>query len=116
MLFMRSLPTLGVGQLVNREDPRYYAQDDDKQFDIATLLKPQNPKFCENLAEQCSDLDVAVDLFLMPSHNQFIDVATQSHVVRNTGGDLHYYPGFNLAEYQEQLHYDISRLIVRGQA
>lgn len=37
-------------------------------------------------------------------------------VPNKTGGDVFFYPAFNLIEHGEQLHYDISRHVLRRQA
>lgn len=43
-------------------------------------------------------------------------VVTQGHVPRHTGGDINYYPGFNIVEDGEQLHYDICKTVLRPSA
>ncbi|CAD7928814.1 unnamed protein product [Amoebophrya sp. A120] len=116
MLFMRSLPTRGVGLQVNRDDVRVYSQDDEWKDKIGELFLPQNPTFHKDLLEKCLDMDVCVDCFLLPAENQYIDVATQSFLPAKSGGDTFFYPNFNLPEHGEQLHYDVSRHILRRQA
>jgi protein transport protein SEC24 len=62
------LPTVGVGALKSREDPKLYGTDKEK-----TLFEPQGPQL-PKLAVECSNNGVGVDLFLFPS--AYIDVAT----------------------------------------
>ncbi|CAD7925144.1 unnamed protein product [Amoebophrya sp. A25] len=116
MMFMHSLPTRGIGLNVPRDDVRLYSEDEQWKDRMGELFVPQNPDYYKRLSETCLDMDVCVDVFLLPPENTYIDVATQSYVPRCTGGDTFHYPGFNLHDHGEQLHFDISRHIVRRQA
>lgn len=67
-VFQTSLPSLGPGALKPRDEVKLQGTDKEK-----TLFVPQEV-FWRNLAEECVDLGVGVNLFLFP--NQAIDVAT----------------------------------------
>ena len=67
-VFQTSLPTFGAGALKPRDEPKLQHTDREK-----TLFVPQDI-FWRNLAEECVDAGVGVNMFLFP--NQYIDVAT----------------------------------------
>lgn len=112
-IFQRLLPTLGVGACAARDHVRNYGAAPSKDFQ--QMFKPQKAEWYQETAKFCLDHDIVVDSFLAPS-TEYIDVATQSFVACKTGGDLFFYPNFLLKEDGEQLHYDISRSVVRNSA
>lgn len=67
-VFQTSLPSVGHGALKPRDETKLQHTDREK-----TLFVPQDI-FWRNLAEECVDAGVGVNLFLFP--NQYIDVAT----------------------------------------
>lgn len=73
--------------------------------------------FYKYVADQCQDLDIVIDTFLCPpTYNAYVDVTTQGHPCAKSGGELYYYHGYNTMEHAEQLHYDISRTVLRPSA
>ncbi|EDO41706.1 predicted protein [Nematostella vectensis] len=103
-IFHSSLPiTEAPGKLKNREDRKLLATDKEK-----TILSPQTT-FYENLAKQCVEAGVAVDLFLFP--NAYVDVATIGAIATQTGGDIYRYSYFKEVTHGEQFREDLKRAI-----
>ncbi|CED84222.1 transport protein sec24 [Phaffia rhodozyma] len=86
-IFQTALPSIGSGALKPRDEIKMQGTDKEK-----TLFVPQDI-FWRNLAEECVDLGVGVNLFLFP--NQAIDVATLGALPHTTGGDLFFLPKFD---------------------
>nr|CAI5849353.1 unnamed protein product [Callosobruchus analis] len=84
-VFQASLPNVGPGALVAREDPtaRGHTQVDTQ------LLNPAND-FYKRLALECSGQQIAVDLFVVNS--TYVDIATISGISRFSGGCIHHFP------------------------
>lgn len=68
IVFQSSLPNIGPGALTTRDETAIYGSDKEK-----TLFRPQEPSW-QDLAEECAEAGVGVNLFLFPS--QYIDVAS----------------------------------------
>lgn len=69
-IFQTSLPTLGAGALKPRDETKLAKTDKEK-----LLFVPQDI-FWRNLAEECVDLGVGVNLWLFPA--EYVDVASLS--------------------------------------
>lgn len=90
-VFQAGLPTAGDtnegSALVNREDPNNRTSSSNLSA-LTPLLNPATD-FFKKLALECSEHQVAVDLFsLNPSYS---DIATVSQVSKISGGSIHYY-------------------------
>lgn len=81
-----SLPSLGIGALKQREDPKLYGGPRE-----SSLLTPGSP-FYKTFPIECSRSQVSVDMWLLGS--SYMDVATLSCLPRYTGGQTFYYPQF----------------------
>lgn len=84
---MSTLPNLGDGKLVPREDPKLLGTASEGK-----LLQTQNP-FYKSFAVECSKNQVSIDMFLFSP--QYQDVASLSCLPRFTAGTTHFYPGWN---------------------
>ncbi|KAI8350611.1 Sec23/Sec24 trunk domain-containing protein [Choanephora cucurbitarum] len=79
-------PNYGNGALLPSRTHRQNTTSD------STLLNPAN-EFYKAFSEECVRSHVCVDMFVFGS--QDIDVATLNVLPKYTGGQTHYYPGFN---------------------
>ena len=71
-LFLSTLPTIGLGQLINREDPN--------GTEAESKVLACEDDFYRGLADRCSRQQICLDTFLFSS--QFTDVAT---ILKDTG-------------------------------
>lgn len=88
-VFQATLPNLGAegSKLENREDPNIRGTET-KSALLTPLLNPSTD-FYKKLALECSEQQVAVDLFcLSPS---YCDLASVSQVSKISGGSIFYY-------------------------
>jgi protein transport protein SEC24 len=86
-VFQSSLPTLGDGKLVPRENSAIMGTPDEVK-----LLRPAT-NWYKDTAIEFSRAQISVDMFLFP--RAYIDVATMGDLPKVTAGTLHTYPGFN---------------------
>ncbi len=113
LLFTAQLPSLGVGKLAARFDVKSLAPDSatlsgsDRE---TQLFKPQT-EFYKNLALECSKLQISVDLFLLTP--QYHDVTSLAPLAHLTGGQLYYYPEFQLPRDGNQLIEDVRHNLIR---
>lgn len=107
-VFQSSLPTIGLGRLKNREDPKVVGTDAE-----AKLLCCQD-EFYRGLANRCSRQQICVDAFLFSS--QFQDVATIGFLPKYTGGQIYFYPGFNAARDSDKFGSELMRCLTRETA
>ncbi|KAE9406669.1 protein transporter SEC24 [Gymnopus androsaceus JB14] len=92
-----SLPSLGVGALKNREDPKILGTAKE-----SGLLQAAST-FYKTFAIECSRAQVTVDMFLFSSAYQ--DVASMSCLPHYTSGQTYYYPAFNAARAEDALKF-----------
>ncbi|KAJ3806643.1 protein transporter SEC24 [Lentinula aff. lateritia] len=92
-----SLPSIGVGALKNREDPKILGTSKE-----SGLLQAASP-FYKTFAIECSRAQVSVDMFLFSSAYQ--DVASLSCLPHYTSGQTYYYPAFNAARTEDALKF-----------
>ncbi|KIK56698.1 hypothetical protein GYMLUDRAFT_46999 [Collybiopsis luxurians FD-317 M1] len=92
-----SLPSIGVGALKNREDPKILGTAKE-----SGLLQAASP-FYKTFAIECSRAQVSVDMFLFSSAYQ--DVASLSCLPHYTSGQTYYYPAFNAARAEDALKF-----------
>ncbi|GAW03573.1 CPII coat sec24 protein [Lentinula edodes] len=92
-----SLPSIGVGALKNREDPKILGTSKE-----SGLLQAASP-FYKTFAIECSRAQVSVDMFLFSSAYQ--DVASLSCLPHYTSGQTYYYPAFNAARNEDALKF-----------
>ena len=101
-----SLPTYGLGALKPREDPKLFGTDAEKQ-----LFAPQSG-FYVQLAEQCVDAGIGVDMFLFPA--AYIDVASVGALTSVTGGQTHLYSNFNVRRDAYKFAEELRRTVTRS--
>ncbi len=112
--FCADMPSLGVGALQSRNNPKLYGTEKER-----TLLLPTD--VYQDLADVCANQKVAVDIFVC-THGD-IDLASLLPVSAGVGGEVYYYPDFNAASYVgamnlgdrqgEKLHFDVFRDLTR---
>ena len=93
-LFQATLPNMGSSTdgsvLLNREDPNNRAANNANSAALTALLNPATD-FYKKLALECSEHQVAVDIFsLSPFYS---DLATIGQVAKISGGSIFYYGG-----------------------
>lgn len=109
-VFQSSLPSLGLGVLKNRDDPKIYGQEREKG-----LFQPQDT-FYTQLGTSCVQAGVSVDLWLIPAiSTPYMDVATIGVLSALTGGDTHYLPDFDAQLHSVQFMHDFKHAIYREQ-
>ncbi|KZV95863.1 putative ER to Golgi transport-related protein [Exidia glandulosa HHB12029] len=101
-----SLPTLGVGALKNREDPKILGTPKE-----SALLQAGSP-FYKTFAIECSRAQVSVDMFLFAA--TYTDVASLSCLPHYTSGQTFFYPGFNAARSEDAIKFAHEFGIVLG--
>jgi len=95
-----ALPNMGVPQdgsiLTNREDPNNRAANSSNINSLTPLLNPVTD-FYKKLALDCSEHQIAVDLFVISP--TYADLSTVGQVAKISGGSIFYYgaTGANLA-------------------
>ncbi|QID87726.1 hypothetical protein GRS66_010409 [Saccharomyces pastorianus] len=83
-----TLPDTGVGKLKRRSEQGVL----NTPKETSQLLSCQD-SFYKTFTIECSKLQITVDMFL--ASEEYMDVATLSHLGRFSGGQTHFYPGFN---------------------
>ena len=104
-LFQASLPTIGPGALRHREDTKLYGTDKER-----TLFMPGDV-FYRQIAEECAEAGIGLDLFLFPS--QYIDVASIGVLAGLTGGELFFHPRFSPVRDGSKLRSEIRGIVER---
>jgi protein transport protein SEC24 len=107
-LFQSTLPTVGLGRLKNREDPKVIGTEGESK-----LLCCQD-EYYRGLANRCSRQQICVDAFLFSS--QFTDIASIGFLPKFTGGQVYYYPGFTAARDSDKFCSELMRCLSRETA
>ncbi|KAK4687289.1 protein transport protein SEC24, partial [Tremellales sp. Uapishka_1] len=92
-----SLPTLGIGALKARDDPKLLGTKSE-----SSLLQAAS-SFYKTFAIDCSKSQVSVDMFLFAA--TYTDVATLSCLPRYTAGQTYLYPGFNASRAEDAIKF-----------
>ncbi|KAK7684560.1 COPII subunit [Cerrena zonata] len=92
-----TLPSVGVGALKNREDPKALGTSKE-----SGLLQAASP-FYKTFAIECSRAQVSVDMFLFSSGYQ--DVATLAYLPHYTAGQTYFYPAFNASRTEDAIKF-----------
>ncbi|XP_044255774.1 protein transport protein Sec24A [Tribolium madens] len=105
-VFQASLPNVGPGALIPREDPSQRASTEVQH------LNPAND-FYKRLALECSGQQIAVDLFVLNS--QYVDMATISGISRFSGGCIYHFPLFKASRVLQNERFERSfrRYLIR---
>eukprot|EP00668_Euglena_longa_P001484 GGOE01001763.1.p1 GENE.GGOE01001763.1~~GGOE01001763.1.p1 ORF type:complete len:1011 (+),score=170.21 GGOE01001763.1:68-3034(+) len=90
MCFLSSIPSWGVGRLVNRDDRKLYGTPQEKE-----LLQPAGDWYKET-AIKCSTDQVSIDLYLVGM--AYMDVATLNQLAKHTGGQVTYIRNFTSSQ------------------
>jgi len=105
LIFQSCIPTIGPGKLQKRNDVKVLNTDKEKN-----LYLPQDPYYTQ-LAQQCVDASVSVDIFLFPTN--YLDIATLSTLSTTTGGQVYLYNKFNYAKDLTRFYQDLTRNLTR---
>ncbi|CAL1699435.1 unnamed protein product [Somion occarium] len=97
MVLTASLPSIGVGALKNREDPKVLGTPKE-----SGLLQAASP-FYKTFAIECSRAQVSVDMFLFSPGYQ--DVATLACLPHYTAGQTFFYPAFNASRTEDAIKF-----------
>ena len=90
-----------------RDDPKVYNTDKEK-----LIIVPENPTY-PNLAKECVQSRICVDLYMAIPLGKSIDLASMAPLANMTGGDLHYFPNYEEQKHSEKLYYSIYRMLTR---
>ena len=103
--FLSTLPSIGPGIIENRLKVEDIGTEREREY-----FKPQNDYY-EQLAKEFNRYGFGADLFLFA--NMFIDMATIAPLANHTGGQIYYYPRFNLKRGMLKFHFELNRNITR---
>ncbi|KAH7099777.1 hypothetical protein BKA62DRAFT_772118 [Auriculariales sp. MPI-PUGE-AT-0066] len=92
-----SMPTVGVGALKNRDDPKLLGTSKE-----SSLLQAGAP-FYKSFPIKASRSQVSVDMFLFSS--TYTDVASLAMLPHYTAGQTFFYPGFNAARPEDAIKF-----------
>lgn len=106
LIFTSQLGTWGKYKLANRIDPK--AMNTEKEKTMYTPIETYI-----NLAQECAAEGICLDIYACSS--QYSDIPTLSVMCSQTGGDLHYYPNFNVSFDGERMYYQMFRTMTRTQ-
>ncbi|KDQ07328.1 hypothetical protein BOTBODRAFT_38857 [Botryobasidium botryosum FD-172 SS1] len=101
ILFQKTIPNYGPGALTARQEAGVGEK---------ALFAPQDPSW-QNLAEECVEAGVGVNLFLFPS--QPIEIATLGVMASITGGEIFFHPRFDFDRDGLVLYQGLRRLLTR---
>lgn len=93
IVFSSSLPTIGEGKLVVRNEEALFNKPKE-----SSLLLP-NDSFYKKFAVECNKSQVTIDMFLASSSYQ--DVATLANLPHYTAGQTHFYPAWNATKLED---------------
>lgn len=105
MLFVATIPNIGPGKLVNREDLKLLGTAKEH-----TLLIPES-EYYKEFAVQCYESQVSVSLYCFGV--QYMDLGSLASMPQFTGGSLYYYPGFKAERDGEKFYRDFYRDLTR---
>lgn len=111
MYFTASLPSVGLGMLRNREDPRS-TRPQDQKGGASNLLTSEN-KWYEEFALECAKQQIAVDCFF--AGLTYVDIATVGTLARLTCGQNYFYHSFSPRD-RSRIVSDLGRVLTRDTA
>lgn len=106
LIFQCTLPSLGVGRLLNRGDDHKNAGTDKEHL----TRGPADP-FFKKIAAECSRQQICVDIFA--SASPYADLASLSTLPRYTGGAVYHYPGFRVGRDAKKLSKELKHNLTR---
>ncbi|KAL6499524.1 Protein transport protein Sec24A [Orobanche gracilis] len=102
MIFQNTLPSLGVGGLRLRgDDIRLYGTDKEH-----TLRVPEDP-FYKQMAADLTKYQIAVNIYAFS--DKYTDIASLGTLAKYTGGQVYYYPSFQLSIHKDKLRHELTR-------
>ena len=106
-----SLPTVGPGQLTQRDKGQTQGDDNDHN---RALLKTEHQGYRKIQADFVK-AGVGVDFFLAAPSGGYLDIATIGFVAEKTGGETYYYPNWSYPRDLLRLEKEISHAVQREQ-
>lgn len=116
-LIQATLPNFGSNDgsvLTNREDPNSRNSSNTNVNNLTPLLNP-GTDFYKKLALECSEHQIAIDLFNLSQ--SYSDLSTTGSVSKYCGGSIHYYGASNnpvsamLGRFEEDMKHYLTRNI-----
>eukprot|EP00124_Ichthyophonus_hoferi_P002589 Ihof_evm2s182 gene=Ihof_evmTU2s182 len=90
IVFQASLASVGAGSLTMRDTPTIRGSDKEfNQLDAGS-------EFYRKLAIDCSRAQIGISMFFFGS--DYLDIGTLSRAAKYTGGTVHHYPNFKMAQ------------------
>ncbi|KAL9265088.1 transport protein SEC24 A-like protein [Drosera capensis] len=109
LIFQNTLPSLGVGRLRLRgDDPRIYGTD--KEY----LVRIADDAFYKQTAADLTKYQIAVNVYAFS--DKYTDIASLGTLAKYTGGQVYYYPNFQIAVHKEKLKHELGRDLTRETA
>lgn len=87
LFFMSGLPSVGLGKLQNREQPRHYATEKERIM----YSSPEKSPYKE-LGGRAAESRVCIDMFV--TAQAFADIPSLQWAAGLTGGNIYHYPSF----------------------
>ena len=111
LCFLSSLPSLGVGRLVNRDQSRLLGSDKENTL----LMAAPGMEYYKKKAIVFTKHQLCCDVFVFSE--AYMDIATLADLSRYSGGQVYYYPGWTATNRQhvDKLHKELSRDLTRTQ-
>jgi len=78
------------------------------------ILSPENDHY-QAMATDCVKQHIAVDLFVTYNALRSVDIASLAPIASLTGGEVYFYPKFDVNKHGEKLHYELFRNLTRTQ-
>ena len=77
------------------------------------MLVPAHEEF-KKLGQKCIENRTAIDLFIaQPPKKDSLDLATIAPLCGLSGGDLHFFPNFDLTEHAEKIYFAVFRAMTK---
>jgi len=106
-LFSATLPSIGNGRLMNRDNPNLLGKPDEHK-----LLLPATEYYKEK-AFQFSHVQITIDVYLFSCH--YTDVATLNSLAKFTGGQTNRFPAYFDSKDGEEFYRLLSHALTREQ-
>ncbi|GMH28103.1 hypothetical protein Nepgr_029946 [Nepenthes gracilis] len=109
MIFLNTLPSLGVGRLRLRgSDTHVYGTDKEQALRVA------EDTFYKQMAADFTKYQIAVNIYAFS--DKYTDIASLGTISKYSGGQVYYYPSFLSAVHQDKLKHEFARDLTRETA
>eukprot|EP00471_Norrisiella_sphaerica_P001122 CAMPEP_0184484744 /NCGR_PEP_ID=MMETSP0113_2-20130426/6423_1 /TAXON_ID=91329 /ORGANISM="Norrisiella sphaerica, Strain BC52" /LENGTH=907 /DNA_ID=CAMNT_0026865863 /DNA_START=116 /DNA_END=2839 /DNA_ORIENTATION=+ len=107
-VFSATLPSIGAGRLMNRDNPNKLGKPDEHKLLLAAT------EYYKEKAFQMSHVQLSVDLYLFSRH--YTDVATLNDLAKYTGGHTNRFPAYYDPKDGEDYYRLLTHALTREQA